>query len=195
MSGLKSEAIWFLLVCACFLSACQTPVYPSIDELLVEVSVFPAGWKAVEPDWTHPPQAPWSGRTSMIEYISQDFYSVAGKGAVAGEEIRQFDSPQAAAEEYRRRVAGKFQDTEWSTPWTMPVELSFESVAANQYRYACSIAGEGELAQPQCVYIAQYGVYVVYFGVAIYDTTAITYADLDPIFEAIDERFIQDRGE
>lgn len=191
MSTKSNFAVLLILICAYALSSCQSWGYPSIDKLLIDESPFPEGWEASEPDWTHPPRAPWSGPTSMVEYISRDYYSLSGKGARAFEVIRQFDNSQAAAKRYEHELAVTFRDEEWNTPWVAPVELAFESSTADQYRYACSMVGEGELAQPRCAYVAQYGVYVVHFGVAIYDTAVITYAELTPVFEAIDERFAQ----
>jgi hypothetical protein len=187
----KAKVLPMLLVCICALIACQLQGYPAIDELLVDESSFPEGWEANEPDWTHPPRAPWSDSTNMVEYISRDFYSHLGDGASAIEEIRQFNNSRAAVERYEHEMVVTFRDTEWNTPWVVPAELSFESAAADQYHYACSMQGEGNLAQPGCAYVAQYGVYVVYFGIAIYDTAAITYAGLSPVMEAIDERFAQ----
>jgi hypothetical protein len=166
-------------------------MYPPIDRLLIDESSFPEGWEANDPDWTHPARAPWSGSTNMVEYISRDFFSLAGNGASAVQEIRQFDSSQAAAKRYEHELVTIFRDTEWNTPWVAPAELLFESSVSEQYHYACSIGGEGDLAQPGCAYVAQYEVYVVYFGVAIYDTVAITYAELIPVFESIDARFAQ----
>jgi hypothetical protein len=187
----KASALSVLLACIHVLVACQSRGYPSIDELLIDKSSFPEGWEASEPDWTHPPRAPWSGPTDMVEYISRDFYSLLGKGANADEVIRQFNSSRAAAERYGHDIAVTFRDTEWNTPWVAPVELSFESSVADQYHYACSMLGEGEHAKLGCAYVAQYEVYVVYFGIAIYDTAAITYTDLNAVLEAIDERFAQ----
>lgn len=181
--------IWSSAVGGCTGSQ-PTVEYPPIDLLLIDESVFPEGWVAKEPDWEHPPRAPWSGRTRMVEYIDRRFYTRSGGGAAASITIRQFDSPRAAAREYERRVDVTFRvrDEKWGTPWVAPDELSFESPAADKYRYAC--ATEGYFPQINCAYVAQYGVYTLDFDVKLYDTKVITYADLLPVFQAIDERMM-----
>jgi len=122
----------------------------------------------------------------MVEYIDRGFYTRSGDGAAAGITIRQFDSPRAAAREYEHRIDVTFRDEEWNTPWVAPDGLLFESPEADQYRYGCSEV----FGQPGCAYVAQYGVYTVYFGIGIYDANVITYTDLLPVFQAIDERMM-----
>jgi len=177
--------VW-LGICGCCARSQLTAEYPPIDQLLIDESPFPEGWVATEPSWEHPPRAPWSGPTRMVEYIDRGFYTRSGGGAAAGMSIRRFDSSQAAADEYEHRVDVAFRETEWNTSWTIPVELTFESTIADQYQYGCSEV----LGQVRCGYVAQYGVYVLDFVIHFYDTNVITYTDLPPVFQAIDERMM-----
>ncbi len=180
----------WLSMCACCARSQPVVEYPPIDQLLIDESPFPTGWVATEPSWEHPPRAPWSGPTRMVEYIDRGFYTRSGGGAAAGMEIRQFDSSRAAAKEYEQRVAVTFRirDREYDTPWEIPSGLSFESSVADQYRYGCATVGY--YPRVECEYVAQYGVYVVSFTIHIYDTNAITYTDLLRVFQAIDERMM-----
>lgn len=179
----------WLSTCACCARSQPTVEYPPIDQLLIDESPFPKGWVATEPSWEHPPRAPWSGPTRMVEYIDRGFYTHSGGGAAAGMSIRQFDSSRAAANEYEHRVDVTFRvrDQEAETPWEAPEGLSFESTEADQYRYGCSEV----FGQARCAYVAQYGAYVLDFEISLYDTNVITYTDLLPVFQAIDERMEQ----
>ena len=190
---MRKVLVWLAVLLWGSASACSASLdsaveRPSIDQLLIDESAFPGGREATKPNWEHPPRAPWSGRTKMIEYIDRRFYTRSGNGATALIRLRQFDGLRSAAGEYERRVDTTFRDTEGYTPWDPPAGLSFQSALADQYRYACSTEGVGELARPVCAYVAQYEVYVVDFRVDIGDSTVITYTDLLPIFQAIDER-------
>jgi len=180
----------WLGMCACLARFRPTQEYPPIDRLLIDESPFPEGWMATEPSWEHPPRAPWSGPTRRVEYISRGFHTRSGSGAVAGISIQQFDSPSAAAEEYMQEIDVTFRvrDKRYDTSWVVPKELLFESRLADQYQYACATVGY--YPQLNCEYVAQYRVFVLHFSIDIYDTSVITYTDLLPVFQAIDERMM-----
>jgi hypothetical protein len=171
-------------ICACSLARQPAKEYPPIDQLLIDESAFPEGWEAGEPDWEHPPRAPWSGRTRMVEYIERDFQSLSGTRASARIVIQQFDNPQSAAKDYERELAIWFRDEEWRTPWAIPDSLEFESPQADQYRYGCS----ADHGQPECAFLAQYEVYNVRFTIRYFSIEAIAYTELLPVFQAIDKR-------
>ena len=119
----------------------------------------------------------------MVEYIDRGFYPRSGDDAVASMDIRQFDSQRAATKEYRRKVEVTFRDEEWNTSWAIPNGLLLESCEADQYRHGCAEV----FGQLRCAYVAQYGVYIVDFNIKFYDADVITYADLLPVLQAIDE--------
>jgi hypothetical protein len=184
--------IWLVVSAGC-VNPQPVVEYPPVDQLLIDESPFPEGWVATEPGWEHPPRAPWSGPTKMVEYIDRGFYTHSGDGAAAGISIRQFDSSRAAAKEYKHRVDAAFRirDEKMQTPWKAPQGLSFESSEADRYRYGCSEV----FGQPKCAYVAQYEVYVIDFHSSIYDTDVITYNDFLPVFQAIDKQMEQHLGE
>ncbi len=181
-----------LLIIALWVFTCCTtrqPIaeYPPIDQLLIDETPFPTGWVAGLPDTNFPPLAPWTSGRKESEYVYRSFYDPSGSGA-GNIVIQRFRCTQDAAREYEHEIEVTFRDTEWNTPWIAPSGLTFWSVAADQYRYACSLEGTAELARPECAYIAQYGVYVLKFHIDLYDTRMITYTDLLPVFRALDER-------
>lgn len=181
---LLTVLLGWLSVCACCTTPQPTVEYPPLDQLLIDESDFPEGWEATEPNWEHPPGAPWSGPARMVEYIDRGFYTRSGDGAAASMAIRQFDSLRAAAREYEHEVEVTFRDEEWNTSWAVPDGLQLEDLGADRYHYGCSEV----FGQSRCAYVAQYGVYAVDFDISLYDTNVITYTDLLPVFQVIDER-------
>jgi len=164
--------------------------YPPIKQLLIDATPFPSGWIADEIDTDFPPSAPWTTGRDEIEYARRQIYSnpILGYGGSATIILQRFRNPSAASKYFQREVSLEFRDTDWNTPWIVPENLKFESVTADRYQYACSQEGEPSLAKPRCVYVAQYDVYVIELYIGIYDAKAISYEDLIPIFEAIDQK-------
>jgi hypothetical protein len=163
------------------ISSCLSPSYPPVEELLVDTSVFPEGWSA-SPDGPYlDPAAPFS-RTKSVDRISISFYAPGGG---AGEEIQRFKSTREAKREFARKKKQVFRVTGFNTPWEVSEELSYESPIADEFHYACS--WRVGASWPDCAYIARYGTYFVHF-----DTDMLpgymSYADLENILEAIDER-------
>lgn len=194
-SSLLTILLIWLSTCACCVSPQLAVEYPPIDRLLIDESPFPEGWEASDPDTDFPPLAPWTSGRKEVEYIDRTYYTPSERGGQAFIRIQRFGNSRAAAEEYAHKAAVAFRETEWNTPWTVPVELAFESAVADQYRYACSWVGAGELARPECAYVAQYRVYALEFYIGFYDTSVITYTDLLPILQAIDEQMAQHLGD
>jgi hypothetical protein len=190
----KSSLLAVLLVglstCACCVSQQSSVEYPPIDQLLIDESPFPEGWEASDPNKDFPPLAPWTSGREEVKYVDRTYYAPSG-GGKAFIRIQRFSDPTAATKEYRQKTDIAFRKTEWNTPWTVPAELVFESAIADPYRYACSMEGAGELARPECAYVAQYGVYTLEFYIDFYDTNVITYTDLLPILQAIDGQMEQ----
>lgn len=170
--------LW-LSVFACSTSRQPSVEYPPIDELLIDLSVFPEEWEITEPDFEHPPHAPWSGPGHLVEYVRQNFYSSFDLYTGVIVEIRRYDSRQSATREYERRLEVIFREDSYT--WTTFPEVAHESTIADHARHACSEVG--------CAYFARYGVYTYHCGVRIHDADTITYTDVLPVlFQAIDER-------
>jgi hypothetical protein len=76
-------------LCNCFLGERPPERGFEIEELLIDATVFPPGWRASEL-WPWPPaSAPLEGQTS-IERTSLDFYTIAVDDAVAVMEIHRY---------------------------------------------------------------------------------------------------------
>lgn len=180
MRKMTTVAVTLLLWASVFACGRQLSVeYPPIDELLIDLSVFPDEWEATQPDFEHPPHAPWSGPGHLVEIVRQNFYSSSDLYTGVIVEIRRYDSGQSATREYERRLEVVFREDSYT--WTTLPAVVHESTIADHARYACSEVG--------CAYFARYGVYTYHSGVRIHDTDTITYTDLLPVLlQAIDGR-------
>ena len=193
----KPSLLAVLLVSLSMYACCVSPQpaveYPPIDQLLIDESPFPEGWEASDPDTDFPPLAPWTSGRSEVECVSRSFYASSGHSGAAGITIQRFRHTRDAANEYEHEtdVTFRTRDEEAQTSWEVPAGLSFESSEADRYCCACSEV----FGQARCAYVAQYGVYALDFDINLYDTSVITYIDLLPIFQAIDERMEQHLGE
>jgi len=179
MTAVALALLLGLSVCACSTNQHPSTKYPPIDQLLIGLSIFPPGWEATEPDFEHPPHAPWSGPGHLVEIVRQNFYSSFDLYTGVIVEIRRYDSGQSATREYERRLEPIFREDSYARS-TLP-EVVHESTIADQARYDCSRVG--------CTYFARYGVYTYHCGVRIHNNDTITYTDVLPVlFQAIDER-------
>ena len=152
---------------------------------LIDVEALPPGWQ-VDDDGPHPvPQAPLGGRES-IESISLSFHLPERAGAY--EEIYLFENSRKASRYYAKRMERAFRHTEWDDPWTVPEELLYQSSNANQFCFACD---ESTSVTPMrgCMYIAQYGSYVVLFNISWIPGYSMNYTDLEGILQALDREF------
>ena len=173
--------VFFLWVStfACGISQRLPVEYPPIDTLLIDLSTFPEGWEATEPDFEPPPHAPWSGPGHLVEYVRQNFYSQSNPYTGVIVEIRRYDSEQSATREYERRLKVIFRED--LRRWMPFPGVNHASTMADQAHYSCSGA--------RCIYFARFGVYIYYSDVRIHNTDTITYSNILPVlFQAIDER-------
>lgn len=155
----------------------------TIDDLLINQSVFPAGW------YTSAPPAPVQivdGAIIADESIKITFTVDDPDWHTAGLEIYRFSSEYGAAREYRSQLSVLFnsRSTAALTPWETPAELSYESPVANQSHFACgrsSITGK-----MGCRFLGQYDEYLVVFASVV--GPRMDFADLERILQAIDGR-------
>jgi len=174
-----------LLVLSIATVACQ-PQYPPIEELLIDISVFPEGWiEDVEgpgPD----PSAPWGGIRS-VERTTLFFHSPT---AGAQENIERYKSNSMARDEFARRLRIVFQDHPDYGPYRAPDELSYTSLIAEQYFFACVYADNYPFPFYGCQYLTQYGPYVVYFH-AGWNLDEMDPQEFENILKAIDKKMAQ----
>jgi len=183
---MKGQAILSVVmsVLLLILGACSTQAYPperpfEIEQLLIDDSFFPSGW-AIDPEGPFvPPQAPLGGYNS-IERIGLNFYVQNG---VAIEDIHRFRSKDESAEEFKRWQETRFSQREIDTPWTVPRELPYRSLVADQFYFACAQEG----GTPMCRFLGQYEEYLVLFNTQM-SPRSMSYTDVERILRAIDER-------
>ena len=172
----------FLLLVYVLLVVWHVFLSPSVEDLLVDESAFPAGWHISENVPRPIPLAPCSCPTGVAENTDLHFYS---SGAGASERIWRYRTVHAASRGFDQRVRSVFRENEFHSPWVWPDELAYQSSAANRYRIGCSIS-KGQVL-PGCAYVAQYGPYVIHFQAGI-SPNVMSYADFIHVLEAIDER-------
>jgi hypothetical protein len=157
-----------------------TPAFPT-DDLLLDESPFPEGWRAVRP--FDPDQRLAAEQTARHLLTSKCHPLMVG----AGHEVYRFYAgARAAAEAYPEQVAF------WFSPnvgdWIIDPELSYESPVADQFRYGCYI--DEDFDSTHCVALGQYEQYVVVLDATLDPDhpDCLRYTDLEKILIAIDEK-------
>jgi hypothetical protein len=197
---MEMKRAWFLVgllsiacLCSpgsCFLFHIFDPSAPErdfeIEELLVDVSSFPAHWYVVSPPAPYPHYD--GAMTTQAEDIYTGFKADSSTLLVAGQLVYRFGASWKAAAAYREQLPVEFNNNSVAslTPWEIPRELPYESEVADQFHLACHVNGIGTPATV-CEAMAQYEEYLVVFHTVV-DSEYMTYAELERILVAIDER-------
>lgn len=150
-----------------------TPPFP-IEDLLLDESVFPAGWRAYAP---HEPPSCFGLPIAVT-------YSSGSGGGIALHEVHISRNREEAAERYQEAVRFWFTDDDRHTPWSTPAELEYRRTVEGELRVGCHT--EQESGVQLCQAVAQYGRYVVRFHT--YMSPYMTFTDLERILAAIEER-------
>jgi len=170
------------LVCAGGMQLCSYGYLPwervpdrsfPVEVLLIDESVFPPGATAG-------PVMPNPDSHGAVEHAGRSIY--VGTGG-ANYEAYRYESLRQAAREYRRQMRVWFSEGEGWTPWLVPSEVSYQSPIADQYYLACG----SHYSVSMCNMIGQYEEYFVRFNSHI-SPDFMTYADLERVLKAIDER-------
>ncbi len=168
-----------IVVGACSLTPTLPPRSFAIDQLLLNVSVFPPGWMESAEGPSRPASAPLGGETS-IERIRLSFYVDYGG---ASEEIHRYSSKEEANRKYEAWSEFLFAQREYQAPWAVPPELPYTNSTADRSHFACTESGGNH----SCQFLGQYEEYILIFNTFV-STDFMTYTDLKRILEAIDER-------
>jgi hypothetical protein len=179
MIGLLLVFVAPMLVCTntCFPPAPRATPERQIplEELLMDETVFPAGWRGGEPGI-----AP----LRIGERLVATFHPPTNVG-LALHDVYRCRSAEAAATAYEDNIDSYFfSPREGRTSWSMPPELSYESTVADQFRLGCRT--HIEHGSERCQAVGQYDEYVVHFAADM--SSVMTYDDLEHILQAIDER-------
>jgi hypothetical protein len=163
------------------IGSCSSSNYPPIEQLLIDLPVFPEGWiiSAVGPRPLA--DAPLGGNKS-VDNIEIFFYAPGGGAFV---EIQRFKNTRRAKNEFTRKVKQVFRVTDFNSPWEVPDELSYTSSVADEFYYACSWRVGS--SWPDCAYIARYDTYFSLFYTDMIPGY-MNYADFEKVIMAVDER-------
>jgi len=164
-----------------------TPAFP-IENLLLDESAFPEGWRAVRPfDPEH--RVP-------TQQVARDFLTGKCHPLVTGvgqEVYRFYGGASSAGEAYPQQIAIWFSPN-WGD-WSIPAGLSYDSRVADQFRILCYI--DEEFHCTRCVALGQYEEYVVRLNVRLdpEHPECLTFTDLERILVAIDDKMALYLGE
>lgn len=150
-------------------------------DLLLSRDDMPPGWEVLErSDGYFGDQGQIDGAYVIF------FYFQSGYLIRAEEDIFRYDSRGSAGWHYDRfeRIHLNEDQATLTTSWSTPSEFDFISEAADQWRFECAGSTFHPLLEPidshtQCIYLAQYQEYLVFFSV----TTTVNEEELVPIRE------------
>lgn len=166
-----------------------------IDELLIDETSFPVGWKVTEGPSHSRGKAPMGGGPNYIQYTSIFFHkSESNTDALtigALEEIYQFVNDKEAAQAFERQKSMWFPTGKYWSQWQKPKRLDFQSHVAAQLYYACAQHGSSpKVSSEVCGVMGQYEEYLVWFNVDIFPDE-MTYSDFERALLSIDERMAE----
>jgi len=165
------------LVLSIVVVSCQSQ-YPPIEDLLVDATVFPNGWyediEGPGPDSS----APWGGIRS-VERTTLFFHSPT---AGAFEQIERFSNHRQASQEFDNQKLLSQDESDF-----IPSKLTFQNIVADQYYFVCVLAPQYPYPFWGCIYLAQYGTYLVNFNFG-WDLDAMSAGELQNILRAVDDK-------
>lgn len=145
----------------------------ALEPLLLDESVFPPGATAG-------PVMETADHHGAVGRLMRTIY--VGMG-VAVHEVYRYSSEQRAAREFDRQIPIWFPRGETWTSWVVPAELPYQSPVASRFYLACA----SHESIRMCGVIAQYDEYFIRFSTHM-SPDFMTYADLEGVLKAIDDR-------
>lgn len=187
---LRVVAALSLLLVSCGLLAPLRPT-PSprpepiaLLDLLIDRSVFPAGWRSDAKPESLSRSFPRSEESLGI------WLRIRSINSVASHYIVRYRDAFDAAYEYEEEHGREFGLALILTPWAAPAGLSYESTIADQFRFACATSEGFSRSYPpfyECVAVGRYEEFVSVFSTVV-DPDHMTYTDLRRILTIIDKR-------
>jgi hypothetical protein len=159
----------------------------AVADLLLDESAFPDGWVLGGDPYDPEDRMP-------AEQIVVDFFIHECPSSLrAGHYVYSFYGGSRCAEMgYRLKIAIWFAPRDGWGPWAVPAELNYESQVADDYRLSCYTHQES--GTRTCQAVGRFEEYVVRFVTPI-SPDCMTFADLERILVAIDERMALYLGE
>lgn len=156
-------------------------------DLLINLSVFPAGWQV---------SVPLSSPTERLGQIGgsqTEFRASVDPLVGAIHSVFRFSSELAASDRYDRMLPSWFNSNSVSsvTPWQTPAQLSYHSPTADKSHFACHDTSAGGRATI-CQFMAQCDEYIIVFHTVMtpedmQPQSYMTFADLEGVLKVIDE--------
>jgi len=180
----QKRATWLVVLVGLVLVAFGcTPGAPqrdfSIEALLLDETAFPPGTNA----------GPVSSRPNRLGSRENRGLTFYGQFGIANHDVYRYRSAGQAASRFERELTLSFPNTPFWGPWAPPVELPYQSTAADRFHLACGIG----VGTPMCIVTAQYEEYLIRFNVHMHPEF-MTYQDLERVLRAIDERMARNLG-
>lgn len=185
--------VMMLLVTGCWQPEPPAPERDfTLEELLLDLSVFPEGWEVSSPPG---PTPSGDGAIFADESIAIWFRFRPDPSTLlaACHEVYRFRWANRAAREFRKQQPILFnsQSIALLTPWEVPDELPYRSLFAEQSHFAC--AKSGITNKWGCRFMGQYEEYLVIFSTTMGER--MSYRDLELILQTIDKRMAKYLGE
>ena len=162
-----------------------------IEDLLLDESAFPEGWRAQEPFDPH--------NGLPAEQIALTLFpdaSACPSSLMTGHDVYRFYGGERCADMgHRSETPIWFAPWPGCGPWSVPTDLPHQSPLTDRFRVECC-TGQGSTVQT-CQAVARYEEYVVRFHTSIdpEHPECMSFADLERILVAIDERMAVYLGE
>jgi len=161
-----------------------------LDDLMVTRADFPQGWGTSG-------GGPIPGRENQRgseETLGRHWIPEGLSEWGASQRIYRYRNVFQAIEAYFTENTDFFKVRGVSS-WQVPAYWSYHSPVANQYRFACTQASDvlDSTTTTVCVARGQYDEFISVFSASI-DPAYMTYADLERVLRAIDERMARALG-
>ncbi len=185
---LKRWVLLFPALVLILLSGCQAG-QSRIEGLLITADVFPTGWSASPEGPKPPPSAPFGG----IKSIKRTLLFFQSTTASAYEGIELYSNRNVAINEFAIKEGRLFREDKQMGSYSIPEELSFHTVVADQYHFACTRPSYYPYPFLGCLYLARYESYIVEFRVG-WRPDIMSATQLRRILETIDAKMVGHAG-
>lgn len=169
--------------------ACEsvTDVDPPTEELLLPTEQLPSTWELSGSPRSMGPHIGFGDQDDA--YVN--FKLESSKYHIASHFVLYYPSMRKAEAEYLTMTRSEFSDNSIAVdkPWETPIELSYVSSHADQFRVACTInnvAGQKQV----CKMMGQYGQYVTIFH-SVIRTDTMSLRQFNDIIQFLDGMMVQ----
>jgi len=182
--GFIGSVFVVLLACSIWEGEPIMPPPCPIEELMIDISLFPADWSQNSLPSERNAPVRWGVDKLGVSFSTQEY-----GGAI--HDVYRGRNLNDAKKGYLNLSESWFQLREDEGEWYIPSDFNYESTVADQYRFGCSIHKPSGFQT--CQLSAQYNVYVTRFYTGM--SPMMTYKDLEHILRAIDSKMAKCFGQ